>query len=88
MKIFINMKIGDKLICKKSVSEIQDRLTLNKNYIIYNIFGDSVDDYIVVVENDNNSKTFFLTDSNSFWYIWDYFYTKDELRIKKLKTLI
>jgi hypothetical protein len=82
------MKIGDKLICKKSVSEIQDRLTLNKNYIIYDIFGDSVDDYIVVVENDNNSKTFFLTDSNSFWYIWDYFYTKDELRIKKLKTLI
>lgn len=76
------MKIGDKLICKKSISEIEDGLTLNKKYVINDIF----DDYIVV-KNDYNTNTFLKTDKYNYWYIWDYFYNPDEIRIKKLKSI-
>jgi hypothetical protein len=73
------MKIGDKLLCKRNLDAY---ITKGKKYEIKEIYTK----YISIKDNDVLRKysnvllmLYFGT------YIWDYFYTKEEIRILKLE---
>ena len=75
------MKVGDKLLCKKSYYDIKK----HKYYTITDIkkLNYFVDYYFYMFES-----RWYCLDPNDIWYIWNYFYTPQELRKMKLKQLI
>ena len=65
------LKVGDKLLCKKTV-------------IYFTILR--MDEFIIDIWiNDDNDL--FSLNKNSEYYIWDYFYTPQEVRKMKLERL-
>ena len=94
-------KIIDTIICKKDLTykkmfgDESIYFEKNKTYAIYDIEADG-DYYIADIEYENsdiedyyglwfyNEKSNDKTEIN---YIYDYFYTKEELRLLKLKSL-
>ena len=81
----MNLKIGDKLLCKKNyIIFRKEKLyfyeILNVEYEIINIICEKQSIY--------NSWYFSLDPNDKLWdYIWDYFYTPQEVRKMKLKKL-
>ena len=81
------MKKGDKIICKKTVTTSDPFSDLP---MVHYIKGKS---YEVVGYNDNFSGEYVLksekcdTSNVPANYIWNYFYTKSELRKLKLESL-
>ena len=77
-------KVGDKLLCKKIVKHIHIKET--KYYTITKISYDSVliDDWWF---NKNYNFYSFGSYIKKSYYVWDYFYTPQELRKLKLKQL-
>ena len=71
------MKVGDTLICKKKLEYFIDIFTPNEFYSITDIRMN--DRYII------NNIIFY--EYGKVGYIWDYFYTKEELRKLKLESL-
>ena len=65
------LKIGDKLYCKKSINS----LLFEKKYYKITELNNS----IVYVNNWG-----FSIDKNYGWYLWNYFYTPQEIRKMKL----
>ena len=70
------LKVGDKLLCKKSHYLVKK----NKYYEISHIF---VNILHWIYFNDN----YFNLNPNSILYIWKYFYKPQEVRKLKLKQL-
>ena len=79
----MNLKVGDILLCKQDdncwVIDLLDyqHVYKNRDYIINDI------------KNENlsiNNLTYFY-DKTDNWYVWDYFYTPQEVRKLKLKQL-
>ena len=83
------LKVGDKLLCKKSDSLRCKRGKSDKVYL-----GKVKDKYYIITDIVNN-RIYFDDDyyylnslsTNWFKYIWDYFYTPQELRKMKLEKL-
>ena len=73
------LKIGDKLLCKKTYHHVHYKKVEGKYYIIDNI---SYDDVYVCLDHD-----WYSLDPNRNWYIWKYFYKPQEVRKMKLKQL-
>ena len=75
------LKVGDKLLCKKSYKLVNNfykcKKERNKYYTIT----------CIDVERIYFEEDFFFNISQSIWYIWDYFYTPQELRKLKLERL-
>ena len=82
------LRVGDKLLCKKNYNRIKKndyrngrspcKIKKNEYYIITNIdisFYFFVDNY------------WYSLDPNSNWYLWEYFYTPQEIRKMKLERL-
>lgn len=93
--IHFNLKLGDKILCKKTNKGHDNDIGVDKNvwYEIVKIDGVpkvmegmNITRYIQV--NDGKSVfniSFCITErNNKSDYIWDYFYTTKELRKKKL----
>ena len=85
------LKIGDKLLCKKS-----DKLLCKKDDISYNNFKNHKGEYYIITKiYDNVTFISFISvgnldyfnKKNSSYYIWDYFYKPQELRKLKLEKL-
>ena len=79
------MKIGDILICKKEIWSFE----LNKPYII-TVIGLSGNVNIVYLNSTNKINHHFAIDDDNhtfFIYLWNHFYTQDEIRLKKLESL-
>ena len=80
------LQVDDILICKKMLRYNYQMYTINKNYtikIIYPLL-------IQISINDYNDDGLFFSlskEENKGIYIFDYFYTKDELRSLKLNTI-
>ena len=79
------MKIGDKILCKKSGKGI----TIGKEYTIISSGKNSV---MVIVDGllgGNATRTYNLVNELDFLYdyFYDYFYTPEELRQLKLNSL-
>ncbi|MCK9446684.1 hypothetical protein M0Q50_07460 [bacterium] len=84
------MKVGDKLLCKKTY-------TLNTNddeiFILYNGNEYVIDSefngfYSIITEYNGMTFDFHILNKGvGDGYIWDYFYTKKELRKMKLNSL-
>ena len=79
----MSLKAGDRLLCKKSV--LSGTFTNNKYYNKYYIVTDVFDD-IVYFNNDFYFRSDSPNNCNN-WYIWDYFYTPQEVRKLKLERL-
>ena len=84
------MKKGDVLICKKDKELIY---TKNSKYIIVNILIDDTDtdEQFIQVSFKPGFGEWFYTKKRDFFhtkekYIWDYFYTTEELRKLKLES--
>ena len=79
------LKVGDRLLCKKNTNYNKYVFASNKyknvHYIITKIFENHV--YF----DDASFEDWFLYNNKSNWYIWDYFYTPQEMRKLKLKQL-
>ena len=76
------MKVGDKLICKKYLNSYGLILKPGKSYQTLMISTDAV--FIVYADSGlwfNINKSGFKLD------LYDYFYTQEELRLKKLESL-
>ena len=87
------LKEGDILICKKHLFYYDDlACKKNKSYKIYMIFdvlndlGENIDYFMILSDSgaipvyDNNKNI-----NNK--YVYDYFYTQQELRLLKLESL-
>lgn len=77
------MKLGDRLVCKMTCHLSGNTFTKNEIYIITKVF---IDKKIVL------NGTIFCTPEEIRKlkfnkYVYDYFYTKEEIRKKKLHTL-
>ena len=88
------MEIGDTLICKENIKYNLSKFILNNPYIIKQICAHDIyiKDCKKEIENVNNGLWFDLNrrgyiPERGIFYLWDYFYTKDELRLKKLNSL-
>ena len=86
------MKVGDKLIYKLDEHKEGDTFDItddayyfNKSYEIIDINRYVNKRYIII--NELGDKDYFCEDKFDPYYIWDYFYTKEELRLKKLESL-
>ncbi len=74
------MKVGDKLICKKDI----DSFKKDGEYTIGRIYDVNIKFFIIF--SSRSSRWF--SDNGSFeMMIWDYFYTKKELRKLKLEKI-
>ena len=73
------LKVGDKLLCKKTYEHNRFE---GKYYTIIGV----KDDYVYFNE-DNYHYDWYSLDSNSPWYIWDYFYKSQKVRKMKLNKL-
>ncbi|MCK9445922.1 hypothetical protein M0Q50_03420 [bacterium] len=80
------MKVGDKLLCKKKFNfDRYYNFEVGKYYMIDNIFEESNH---VRIKLDTGQYTAFCLRGNMYCgNINDYFYTKDTLRIEKLKSI-
>jgi len=81
------MRIGDTLICKKELIFKYCHIKKHNNYII-----NGADGYYVSVDIEDSGLCFYLDKDNQYYiddilYLFDYFYTQDELRLKKLESL-
>lgn len=78
------MKLGDKLWCKSNNKQL---FTVGRPYEIKWISNppDGIREFYMIL-GDNNSWTI-VSDDVSYFYIWDYFYSIDELRDLKLNDL-
>ena len=87
------MKVGDILICKKEMHILifnEIVYTKNKGYKIYNIsYYRSIDPIFYLIANNNKPGTYFSNDKNdkNYSYIFEYFYTKEEIRSLKLNSI-
>ena len=81
-------KVGDKLLCKCT--------TTSENYISdrwYEIMGITTYSCIVVSEPNTTFNFCFYFDNydqlieNRHWHVYDYFYTMEEVRQRKLERL-
>jgi len=80
------MEIGDKLLCKNIESNdvyISDYYTKNKYYSI--VFINERYHYINI-DSDNLTTSFMLNENDPF-YIWNFFYTQEDIRKLKLEML-
>ena len=76
------MKAGDKLLCKKE-KHVYKNFVIDKYYTITDIY-----DECAYFDYDWYSFSLDKTlDKTSFNYVWDYFYTPQEVRKMKLKKL-
>lgn len=78
------MKVGDKLVYKNK-NDYMSYYHVNKSYTIIRMCDE--DDDVIINDDDNLEKTFYLTGKNLPYYIWNYFYTKEELRQLKLNSI-
>ena len=89
------MKVGDKLICKETVehnkysSENYRRVYFfGKEYTIKNIH--SAHGVFITMDNSDRGMWFHINRRALYqdeFFLWDHFYTPQELRIAKLKKL-
>ena len=79
------LKAGDKLLCKKTTNyeSMDKKYNINKERNKYYTITGVKDNYIVYFGVDYYS----LNLNNSNYYIWNYFYTPQEIRKMKLKQL-
>ena len=85
------MKIVDKLTYKIDTyfggddfeEHDVDAYYFNKSYEIIDIF----DDRCYFIDEVGDRDFFKIHENESDYYIWDYFYTKEEIRLKKLNSL-
>ena len=76
------MKIGDKLICKQNFGFFN---SIGKIYVVTTLHERSC---LVKLTNENQFGRFqFSRSLYDYFYIWDYFYTEQELRKLKLDKL-
>ena len=83
------MKVGDKLICKNRLIYKHIHITKNEVYLISDI--DENEPY-VSVDIEDSGLCFYLNKDTKYliedvFYLWDYFYTQEELRLLKLNSL-
>ena len=76
------MRVGDKLLCKKTRIDYQDD----------NYYTKIKDRYYIITglskyEIRFGADYFWCLDNNSAYYIWKWFYTPSEIRKLKLKQL-
>jgi len=80
------MKVGDKLICKKieKIDFGKTLISIGKSYEILRIRNDKVE-----ILSDLNIKVEYVlyTDKDKNYYIWNFFISPDEIRLKKLESL-
>lgn len=79
------MKVGDKLLCKRNFIDIVSGdfcMLINKKYEIKEIH----ENCIIVIDDINDDIVFWKNDSD-YRTISDYFYTNDEIRLLKLRTI-
>ncbi|MCK9445690.1 hypothetical protein M0Q50_02230 [bacterium] len=79
------MKVGDKLLCKNTNNNhfnISSCFTINKYYDII-----LIDDGKIKINNDYTEIFMFSFDDNYVLHIWDFFYTKEEMRKKKINSI-
>ena len=81
------LKVGDKLLCKKTYEHNRFE---GKYYTITGIDNECVY-FVYFVDNGcwphSLSDVGYSLNSNGNWYIWNYFYTPQEMRKLKLKQL-
>ena len=85
------MKTGDKLICKKDLINQYHEYIKGNEYLI-KVRDDTIDT-IVLISQDNDFfdtlkyMAFNYESDFDYYKIWDYFYTKEELRLLKINSL-
>ena len=79
------LKVGDKLLCKNTKNIIKK----NKYYIIFNIDNTYSHQWLLLQYKNVSGRYDWYSSNpkNHSWYIWDYFYTTQEVRKLKLKQL-
>jgi hypothetical protein len=94
----IDIKVGDKLFSKISKELIEknkyykiNTITDSANKIFEKIFEKNIEIKISIFVGINitntSTTTFILNEPNHEYYIWNYFYTPNELRKEKIKKL-
>lgn len=73
-----------KYICKRPINDFINNLTIGKEYKLLDC---TLDDTLIII--DDGGRYIFFSEylSDSEQYIWDYFFTKLELRKIKLKSI-
>ena len=80
------LKVGDRLLCKKTDEEIKK----NEYYFITLISYTNNYYTIKIIDKTDNSvliENYWFSNKCSFYYIWNYFYTPQEVRKMKLERL-
>lgn len=80
----INYNKGDILVCKKNYlsSDSRNQHILENDMLII----DYIDTYNVLLKSKKYDVVYSMSHNipTHLIYVWDYFYTKNELRIKKI----
>ncbi|MCK9446679.1 hypothetical protein M0Q50_07435 [bacterium] len=81
------IKTGDKLLCKKSLIDYKERFVEFNEYIHINEYDNEV------IHVRTKTRGFYLKTvkkslkNDHLDYVWDYFYTQEEVRKLKLETI-
>ena len=82
------MKVGDKLICKCNTHIFNNTIQKNTICIISRVFNDNKILVGGIIFDTKESILYYnYIDKNNAIYVYDYFYTPDEIRLKKLESL-
>lgn len=78
------MKVGDKLLCKKDFGDF----IKGESYKISSIYSDGQISFIGILQYFEPNFETNINESMETYYLYNYFYTKEECRNKKLKTIL
>ncbi|MCK9445741.1 hypothetical protein M0Q50_02485 [bacterium] len=78
------MKNGERLLCKKNYNILDEcYFYKNKSYYIKYMGSDGG----ITMEYDMGSVVMFTFEKNGYNYIFDYFYSPEEIRLLKINSL-
>lgn len=80
------MKLGDKLICKETF-DFEEGVMYYKNKMYYISSYDSDEEFVIKGELETMSGVFSIKKSKFMIYLYDYFYSPEQIRKMKLNSI-
>jgi len=82
------MNDGDIAVCKVTRNDgIKDIFIKNRKYKIISVFYDKIKNYNIIIESEDIYNYAYSEKCDAQYYIYDSFYTEEELRKLKLDSL-
>ena len=84
----MDIKVGDKFLCVSDFISVRDNITIlfskNKYYSVFRIDDDTTYNKLYYLRGNNGNNYSYVLDDSSIYYIYNYFDTIRNIRLKKL----